>query len=290
MPHRVSEMATLRDYFQTDFRNSLSLNLPWRVEGPSVCEALIKVGIEVYSSAKFIAFYLPADAHAFEIGSHLIENWEKAIEQSNEIEIIGGFGGDLHLGVVGSRQASFSRRVYLYSENAFSDGECRALNERCSALGIWLTIRGAEYVTEKMKYETPLAFVSHDSRDKADVAAHIAIGLQTLRCPVWYDEFSLKVGDRLRESIEKGLREARKCVLILSPNFLSNNGWTKIEFNSIFTKEIVEARDVVLPVWRDVSRDDVYNYSPTLADRVAVNWTLGVDEVVRRLHRAIIAT
>ena len=83
-------------------------------------------------------------------------------------------------------------------------------------------------------------------------------------CPVWFDEFSLKVGDRLRESIEKGIRECKKCILVLTPNFLSNPGWTKVEFNSIFTREIVEKQDLVLPVWRDVSRDQVFEYSPTL--------------------------
>jgi hypothetical protein len=266
------------------------MNFSWLLQGLPDFEVAVKIGDELYSSAKFLAFYLPNHAQYLSIALSLIENWENAIEKSKEMEVIGGFGGDLHLGAVGSRHATFSRRVYLYSENAFSDSDRRVLDERCRTLQLWLTLRGAEYVTEKMKYERPLAFISHDSRDKADVAIHIAIGLQKLLCPVWYDEFSLRVGGRLRESIEKGLREARKCILILSPSFLSNNGWTKVEFNSIFTREIVEAKDVVLPVWRDVSRDEVYNYSPTLADRVAVNWNLGAEEVVKRLHRAIIAT
>jgi hypothetical protein len=37
---------------------------------------------------------------------------------------------------------------------------------------------------------------------------------------VWYDEFSLKVGDSLRESIEKGIKECKKCILILTQNYL----------------------------------------------------------------------
>ena len=119
---------------------------------------------------------------------------------------------------------------------------------------------------------------------------HIAIGLQRLICPVWYDEFSLRVGDHLRESVEHGLTEARKCILVLSPNFLSNTGWTKTEFNSIFTRELLERASVVLPVWYNVTAKDVYDYSPSLADRVALDWTkLGQDEVVRRLYGAIMA-
>jgi hypothetical protein len=61
-------------------------------------------------------------------------------------------------------------------------------------------------------------------------------------CPVWFDEFSLQVGDRLRESIERGLREARKCILVITPNFISNRGWTREEFSAIFSRELVDKR------------------------------------------------
>jgi hypothetical protein len=59
-------------------------------------------------------------------------------------------------------------------------------------------------------------------------------------CLVWYDQFSLRVGDSLRESVEAGLKECHKCILVLTPNFLSNKGWAKHEYSSIFTREIVE--------------------------------------------------
>ncbi|MDP6102278.1 MAG: hypothetical protein QF579_03090 [Dehalococcoidia bacterium] len=52
-----------------------------------------------------------------------------------------------------------------------------------------------------------MALISHDSRDKDDVDCKIAINLNRMLCPVWYDEFSPKVGDSLREGIEKGLKE-----------------------------------------------------------------------------------
>jgi hypothetical protein len=106
-------------------------------------------------------------------------------------------------------------------------------------------------------------------------------------CPVWFDEFSLQVGDRLRESIERGLREARRCVLVITPNFIANRGWTREEFSAIFSRELVDKTDVILPVWHDVTRDQVFEFSPVLADRVAVNWNLGLNEAVRRLKRAI---
>lgn len=134
----------------------------------------------------------------------------------------------------------------------------------------------------------PFAFISHDSRDKLEVASHIAVGLTDMECPVWYDEYSLKVGDNLRESIEKGLKECNKCIIILSSNFISNKGWTKVEFESIFTREIKEKKLIFLPVWYEVDEDEIYEYSPSLLNRVGIKWNLGKDKVIKKLHQVII--
>ncbi len=74
---------------------------------------------------------------------------------------------------------------------------------------------------------------------------------------------------------------------MLTPNFLSNEGWSKREYDSIFTREVVEKQRVILPVWHEISAQDVYQFSPILADRVAVQWSLGVEEVARKLLQAI---
>ena len=151
-----------------------------------------------------------------------------------------------------------------------------------------IQFRSKTHLAERSKWEKPIAFISHDWRDKEDVAEPIARYFQSLLCPVWYDEFSLKVGDQLRESIEKGLKECKKCVLILSPNFLTNTGWTKVEFNSIFTREILEDRKLVLPVWYKVTKQMVFEYSPSLLNVVALDWQKnGKEEVCRQLHQAI---
>ena len=112
--------------------------------------------------------------------------------------------------------------------------------------------------------------------------------LSKMLCPVWFDEFSLKVGDNLRESIERGLKNCRKCIVIVSPHFLSNNGWTKTEFDSIYTREIIEKDNVMLPVWHNVTEKDVYDYSPSLKNRYAASSDQGVEEVARQLYKAIV--
>ncbi len=154
-------------------------------------------------------------------------------------------------------------------------------------MNVKAVFRSESYVKERSKWEKPLAFISHDSRDKNTIAEPLAIRLAKLMCPVWYDEFSMQVGDSLRESIEKGIRDCHRCVLILTPNFLANGGWSKKEYDSIFTRELIERKKVILPVWHEVKPKDVYEYSPALADKVAVQWADGINEVARKLLGAI---
>jgi len=186
-----------------------------------------------------------------------------------------------------ARELVFTGQIYLYSEHPVAEELKSRLIDEAKAAGHRLTFRSAEYMNERNKWERPRAFISHDSRDKASIAEPVAIQLQKFMCPVWYDQFSLRIGDSLRESIERGLKECSKCILVLTPNFLRNKGWSKREYDSIFTREIVEKQSVILPVWHEVSTEDVYNFSPILADRVAVQWSLGIEEVARKLLQAI---
>ena len=147
--------------------------------------------------------------------------------------------------------------------------------------------RDREYARRRSESEKPLAFISHDARDKEAFVRELAHELAKNFCTVWYDEFSLKVGDSLRASIERGLQDTKKCIIVLSPNFLSNEGWGRAEFDSVYTREILERKNVILPVWLNVDVRDVYNYSPRLADKVGLAATLGVKEVARLLANAV---
>lgn len=136
--------------------------------------------------------------------------------------------------------------------------------------------------------ETPLAFISHDSRDKQEIARPLAQELTRILGRVWFDEYSLKIGASLRESIERGLKECKRCVLLLTPNFLSNTGWGKTEFNSIFTRELIERKNIVIPIWAGVSQKQVYEYSPSLADKIAANWDEGCGVVASKVRNIIL--
>ncbi|MDY0932726.1 toll/interleukin-1 receptor domain-containing protein [Chryseobacterium sp. CFBP8996] len=100
-------------------------------------------------------------------------------------------------------------------------------------------------------------FISHDSRDKQSVAKPLSDELIKRGYKVWYDEYSLKIGDSLTESIEKGIIDSKHGILILSKNFLSNEKWAKNELQSLKTKQIITNDKVLLPIWHEIDEKDL---------------------------------
>jgi|ERR1043165_5379685 hypothetical protein len=126
-------------------------------------------------------------------------------------------------------------------------------------------------------------FISHASEDKDDVARPLADRFLELGLSVWYDEYTLTVGDSLRRSIDRGLAGCRYGLVILSPHFLQKE-WTQKELDGLVAREDGSAKRI-LPVWHNVSRGDIVAFSPPLADKLGVSTAKGLDHVVREIMR-----
>jgi len=136
-------------------------------------------------------------------------------------------------------------------------------------------------IRERERHDEWDVFISHASEDKSAIASPLAEALRAKGLRVWYDEFSLKVGDSLRKSIDEGLAHSRFGVVILSKQFFEKH-WPEQELNGLATRE-VGGKKVILPVWHEVGFEEVRQYSPTLADRLAVRTDRGVGHVVEKL-------
>ncbi len=177
-----------------------------------------------------------------------------------------------------------STPMNLYSKSVF-----RTADEAFSMhTGLMLRMSADDFeqsniIPEMIGYD---AFISHASEDKSSIVRPLAKSLTKLGLRVWYDEFELRIGDSLRESIDKGLVNSRYGIVILSKAFFSKN-WPKYELNGLTSREI-EGEKVILPVWHNITKQEVLEYSPTLADKIAVI-TKGksIIEVARRLAAAI---
>ena len=125
-------------------------------------------------------------------------------------------------------------------------------------------------------------FICHASEDKEGFVRHLAETLEAKGASVWYDEFTLSVGDSLRREIDRGLASSQFGVVVLSEAFFKKE-WPQRELDGLVTLEI-QGRSRILPIWHKVSLDEVARYSPTLADKVALNTSLkSVDDIADEL-------
>lgn len=280
-------MASLREYFDKDGSNLVSVHHPLVIMSEKMEPLLNIIGrlhLDFESNSKYVSYYIPSTNKVGCPARMVLNSLDQVLSWTQEYQVEGNYTGEE---VMTSSEMNFTGRVFIYSEDYISDEDLSYIKARAKDLGHSVQFRFHEYAEGRDKAEKPLAFISHDSRDKDEIARPLALGLQKELCPVWYDEFSLKVGDSLRDSIEHGLKECPKCIFVLTPNFLVNGGWAKAEYDSIFTRELVEGQRVILPIWHNVTKKDIYEYSPLLAGRVAVRWDDGEAAVVQKIMSVI---
>lgn len=131
-------------------------------------------------------------------------------------------------------------------------------------------------------------FISHASEDKVSIVRPLALALQEAGLRVWFDEAELTIGDGLRRSIDRGLARSRFGIAILSDAFFSKD-WPQRELDGLSAREVNGVK-VILPVWHGVDRDTVVQYSPMLADRMAVRTSRGIPVVVQEVLKALAAS
>ena len=112
-------------------------------------------------------------------------------------------------------------------------------------------------------------FISHASEDKAAVARPLHDLLVEHGLTVWLDEVQLKVGSSLRRGIDRGVANSRFAVVVLSPAFFEKN-WTQYELDGLVAREM-GGEQIILPIWHNISKDELLSISPSLADRIALN-------------------
>lgn len=116
-------------------------------------------------------------------------------------------------------------------------------------------------------------FISHASEDKEGFVRELAeILTEDYDIKVWYDELSIQWGDSLRQSIDKGLKMSKFGIVVISKRFIKK-GWTNYELDGLFQKEMTYGK-TILPIWHDITKDEVQDFSPSLAGKKALNTSM----------------
>lgn len=176
-----------------------------------------------------------------------------------------------------------STPMNLYARSKFSNADEAFSFHRGLMLRVIERQMISDSSTRKDHYD---AFISHATEDKDTVVRPLAAALVRKGFRIWYDETELRVGDGLRKSIDRGLRKSRYGIVILSKAFFAKN-WPQYELDGLAAKEI-RGKKVILPVWHGVGARDVFKYSPSLSDKVALNTSsLTISEIAGRLGREL---
>ena len=112
-------------------------------------------------------------------------------------------------------------------------------------------------------------FVSHRGVDKPDFVIPLVDRLEKLGFAVWCDSNNIDLGDHIDEAIDNGLMHSRYIIIIVSPSYIEGY-WTKMEYRTALQVESCAGHEVLIPVWHNVSYQDVMQFSPILASRLAI--------------------
>lgn len=131
------------------------------------------------------------------------------------------------------------------------------------------------------------AFICHASENKEEFVRPLAESLSNKGLKIWYDEFTLDIGDNLRKSIDLGLVCSRFGIVILSPEFLEKD-WPQYELDGLYAREI-DGVKTILPIWLNLSKEKLLENSPSLVHRVAFKFPeMNLSVITERLSKIIL--
>lgn len=225
----------------------------------------------------------------------------------------GGLGFKVHLPAIQGRPCAIFHlglpkgkiEAYIGDIDILSNGGLIAISSRSgNTLLFTITPEGFKYYDSmKQRFVEPIeavefsgnvnlkdglvynVFICHASEDKEDFVRPLAHELTEKGLRVWYDEFALTLGDSLLRKIDEGLRRSRYGVVVLSPAFFVKD-WPRKELDGLASKEVGGSK-VILPVWHNVTREDVQHYSPILAGLVAAPTSRGLPYVVSEILKVV---
>ena len=146
-----------------------------------------------------------------------------------------------------------------------------------------------DHMSEDTRKQSDYAFdvfISHASEDKESIVRRLFTLLVGYGYRVWYDEFSLSLGDSLRRSIDSGLVQSRFGAVVLSHHFFRKN-WPQYELDSLNAISIATGEKRMLPIWHEITYREMVRYSPYLADKVSIQSNVNDDDLLVAFIKAL---
>lgn len=133
---------------------------------------------------------------------------------------------------------------------------------------------------ENKEYDIFISYASEDT----EYVDELGLALEKSDISIWRDKDSIVWGQSIRQSIDAGLSRSRFGIVILSSAYIRKY-WTNYELSGILNKESSTGRQMILPIWHNVTKDEIDSKSPSLADRLALDSRLNsTTEIIEQLQ------
>lgn len=127
-------------------------------------------------------------------------------------------------------------------------------------------------------------FISHASEDKHYFVESLASALKDAGIKTWYDADQISWGESIRQSIDKGLINSRFCIVVISKDFFKKPWAGTYELNAIFQRFISEKNSPILPIWHNITIEEISQHNLTLPDIKAMNSSIHtLDQIVNAM-------
>ena len=113
-------------------------------------------------------------------------------------------------------------------------------------------------------------FISHASKDKADLVEELYQSLSKLGVAIFYDKESLEWGDNWKDRILNGTKKAEFAIIVISENFFDRE-WTERELSEFLNRQNRNGQKLILPILHNITVSQLREKYQSVADLQAID-------------------
>lgn len=113
-------------------------------------------------------------------------------------------------------------------------------------------------------------FISHASKDKADLVEELYQSLNKLGVAIFYDKESLEWGDNWKDRILNGTKKAEFAIIVISENFFDRE-WTERELSEFLNRQNRNGQKLILPILHNITVSQLQKKYQSVADLQAID-------------------
>ena len=123
-------------------------------------------------------------------------------------------------------------------------------------------------------------FISYASDDEA-YATQLADSLKHFGLKIWFAPLTLKIGDKLLDSINAGLIASEYGLLLLSKKYIEKQ-WTTYELD-VLHRQHIEQQKRLFPIWHGVGKAELDQWNPGLSGIIALRSTEDLSSIAKKV-------